>query len=190
MLAKKGQSQKTNVLRFVSGLGIMYALFYVVLAAMILFIQGLEIEGFLTTTYTLLYAFAAILCMLFALQSIEKINFFGTTVDFRRRLGFGAKSAFISGALFATVISPCNLPFLLAGILPLIQSNATFIEGILSIASFSLFLALPMLAIGLGSSYILDRFVKEHIEGIEKISAIFLFGVSLYFIHLIIESIL
>ncbi|MFH1788806.1 MAG: cytochrome c biogenesis protein CcdA [Candidatus Altiarchaeota archaeon] len=101
----------------------------------------------------------------------------------RGRAGSGYMGALLSGVFFGTVITPCNAPFLITGILPAIASRDGVITGMLLLGAFSFFMGAPVLLLGWASSIALRlfSFVGERRRSLEVLSAVFLVVVGFYF---------
>ena len=102
---------------------------------------------------------------------------------FKKKEGSGYITALASGAVFGTIVTPCNAPFLITGILPAIASNDGVFSGLLLLGLFSFFMGAPILLLGLASSTALRvfRFVGERRRSLEVLSSVFLIAVGLYF---------
>jgi len=184
IISRQGEDRRLPALSFAAGLTLTFMVFYVAVGVALKRIGEQALQN-LDTIYLWMYLVAAILCFLFALQSLGKISFFGRTFGLKVSFGHGAFGAFLTGAVFATVVSPCSLPFILTGILPILLAKTTVIQGLLLMFSFSFSLSLPILILGLFSGYAMDSWVKAHTRKIELASAAFLILACLYFLRII-----
>ncbi len=184
-LARERQ-RKLAAVAFAAGLSLMYAVFYL-LMGFALRILGDVVFRSLDTVYLILYALAAVVCSLFALQSLGLLTLYGRTFGFTSVQGSGVFGAFLTGVFFATVISPCNLPFMIAGVLPALLSSSTVLDGLLLIFGFSVSLSVPMLLVGLLSGHAMNEWLRRRVRLIECVSAGFLLLVSMYFAYMVMQ---
>ncbi|MFH1054912.1 MAG: cytochrome c biogenesis protein CcdA [Candidatus Altiarchaeota archaeon] len=183
ILAAEGRDRRQAAIAFSVGVASTFTVFYVAVGFALKWL-GDAFSETLNTVYVVLYLAAAVLCFLFALQSLGKITFFTRTFGLHTTPRGGVFGSFLTGALFATIVSPCNLGFLLIGVLPVLLSKATVLEGLLLMLLFSVSLSLPMLTLGLLSSHAMDKWLRGYVGLIEKTSAGFLILAGLYFIYI------
>jgi len=183
IIASDEKNRRLSALMFSVGVMLMFVLFYVAIAFAIK-AAGDLFNDTLGRIYIGLYILAGILCILLALQSLGKVNVLYGAFSLKKNVRGGIFGAFVSGALFATIISPCNLGFLLVAIMPAILSGATVVQGVLLMALFAVTMTLPLLAVGLLSSNALDSWAKGHVRTIELASAAFLILAGLYLLYL------
>lgn len=102
----------------------------------------------------------------------------------------GYSGVVASGAVYGAVITPCNTPFLLTGILPALASGGGTLNGIILLALFSAAMASPILLLGWASGTALSTFklIREKRKLIEKTSALFLVLAGLYFMQLFLKT--
>jgi thioredoxin:protein disulfide reductase len=187
MLAR-GANRRLCAASFAAGLTTMFCTFYVAVGFAVKWAGDSFLEDTLSKIYALMYGLAAIVCFLFALQSLGGVRIWGGTFGIMRKVGSGVAGAFLTGALFATVVSPCSMPFLITGVLPILLSNETMLDGLLITLAFGASLSAPMLAVGLVSGHAMDNWFKRHVRKIELASTMFLIVAGLYFIDTIIAN--
>jgi cytochrome c-type biogenesis protein len=183
IVAAEGKNRRLCALAFSMGVMLMFVVFYVAVAFAIKAAGDLFNDTF-GMIYVWLYALVGVLCILLALQSLGKVNFLYGAFALKRKVGGGVFGAFASGALFATVISPCNMGFMAVAIFPSILSGSTVLQGVFLMVLYALTMTLPFLVVGFLSSNALDTWAKEHVRAIELMSVIFLFAAGLYLIYL------
>jgi len=188
MMSRGGEDRRILVAAFAAGFIGMFMLFYTILAAAIRWIGSNAAAEKLTLVYTAADVLAAVICILFALQSLGRVNVWGRTYGMRADAKPGVAGAFITGMLFSTVVTPCNLPFLVIGVYPLLLAKATAAEGLALMLLFGVSMSLPMLALGFASDYALKRHVKPHMKTIERGSAAFLLVAAAYFLYLAAQT--
>jgi|GEM_PF-6365661 len=184
MMVGKGTDRKMVSAAFAAGHALMYGLVYLGLA---LAIRAIGIDRFDAMTaplYRGAYAIGGLICVAFAAQVLGKIRLFERTIGAAKSIGAGIPGAFATGALFATVVSPCNLPFLIALFLPLLSMSSTIFEGLLGIAVFAAFLSLPILLLGLSADLALGRVFRDRMRILERASALVLVALGAYFLWL------
>ncbi len=184
MLSAKGVNRRLVSVSFAAGHSIMYALLYLGLA---LTMRAIGFEAFERSSPALFgaaYVLAGLICIGFAMQTLFGIKFFIRTIGIFKKGGEGVVGAFTTGALFATVVSPCNIPYLIALFLPLLSRTQTILEGLLGIAIFTSFVSLPILIFGISSGMAFSGPIKAHMDKIKKASAIALAFLGVYFIDL------
>ena len=186
ILAKGDGSRKLRAAAFAAGLAFMFSLFYLAVG-FALKLAGETVFESLEGVYAVIYAAAALVCLLFALQSTGKVSVFRMTFGFTGRAYSGVLGSFLTGVFFGTVVTPCNLPFILTGVLPVLLSKATVFEGLLLMFTFSLSLSLPVLAVGLVSGQAMDSPLRRHMKRIKQASTVFLLAAGLYFIYMVCE---
>jgi cytochrome c-type biogenesis protein len=185
-LTRTKENPKLVVISFVLGLILTFTLVYVILGAIISLFGGNLAED-IDARRGILFLFAGIVCILFAIQILGKFNFFTRTISiFRSVEHTGVLGSFITGMFFGTVISPCSAPFLVTGIVPVLAAKTTVFEGILLMGLFAVSMSLPLLILGLFSGHAIkfNKFFQNNIRNIEILSAIFLVIVGIYFITL------
>lgn len=185
-LTKTKENPKLVVISFVLGLTLTFILVYVILGAIISLFGGNLAEE-IDAKRGILFLFAGIICLLFAVQILGKFNFFTGTFSFFKSVEYtGILGSFINGMFFGTVISPCSAPFLVTGIVPVLAAKTTVFEGILLMGLFAVSMSFPLLILGLFSGHAIkfNRFFQNNIGKIELMSAIFLIVVGIYFISI------
>ena len=105
---------------------------------------------------------------------------------FKGDTGGGYTGALLSGAVYGTILSPCNTPFVITGILPAIATKASVFYGIALLASFSLAMGIPFLFLGwaYGSAMMAFDILRRNMRKLEIASAIFLVIAGFYFLFL------
>jgi len=184
MLAKNQEGRRKAAFAFAAGMTLTFTSLYLPLLVAIKLVDESVLGKSLEVVYTFVYVLAALVCLLFALQTMGKINFWGRTIGFPARLSLGARSAFATGGIFATVISPCNIPFIMTPIVTFLSGETSIFEGLLRLFLFSASMSLPILLFGVFSTYAMNQHVKHNIPLIEKASAVFLVLAAGYFISL------
>ncbi|MBD3387974.1 MAG: hypothetical protein GF416_02900 [Candidatus Altiarchaeales archaeon] len=184
-IMSKSGDRRMSAVSFSLGLSFTYALFYVAVAFLVKSLGESVFDSF-STLYAVLYSLAAITCFGFAFQSLTGFAFFTRSFGSPRHFA-GVFGAFLTGVLFGTVLTPCNIPFMLAGLLPVLMSGSSVAEGLLLVFAFSFSLGFPVLLFGLFSGYAVESWVKENILFIERLSAVFLVFVGFYFALVVYE---
>ncbi len=188
MMSRGGGDRRILAAAFTMGFIGMFMLFYSILAAAIRWLGSSVAAERLEVIYAASEALAALVCVLFALQSLGRVSVWGRTCGMRPDVKPGLAGAFIAGMLFSTVVTPCNLPFLVVGVYPLLMAKATALEGLALMLLFGASMSLPMLALGFASDYALKR-VTPHLKSIELVSAAFLLAAAAYFLYLASQAI-
>jgi cytochrome c biogenesis protein CcdA len=188
ILARSEAGRRGSAVAFALGLAFMFSLFYVALGFM-LELVGDAVFTYLDHVYAIIYLAAAVLCFLFALQSLGKIRLLSRTFGFTGRLYAGVPGAFLTGVFFGTVLSPCNLPFILTGVLPVVLAKTTIIDGLLLMFAFSFSLSLPVLILGVVSGHAMDTWVRRYLNKIEAASALFLVAAGSYFLYMLYSAV-
>ena len=103
----------------------------------------------------------------------------------------GYAGAIASGVVYGTVITPCNAPFLVTGILPALASSDGVISGVILLVVFSAAMGAPMLLLGWASGAALSTFtaLNRNRKSLEAVSAAFLILVGAYFGYLFLLTI-
>jgi cytochrome c biogenesis protein CcdA len=158
ILAADGKGRRRNALAFTAGLMLAFTAFYVAVGFMLKLLSDAA-NAYLEHFFALAYALAAVICMLFALQSAGILTFWTRTYMLKHNPRGGVLGATLTGAFFATIASPCNIAFIITGILPVLLSSATVFEGLAYMATFSLSMSIPVLAIGLLTGHALDKWL-------------------------------
>lgn len=182
---ENGGERRLVVLSFTLGIVLMFVLFYVVIGVLVGFYGG-EFTDNISSYTKYAYFTAAVLSFLFALQNLTgAFHIFGETVQFLRvpesvNQQRGVVGAFIKGVVFASIVNPCNAPFLITGIVPLISAGKTIISGILLATVFALSMGAPMLLFGIFAGEAVDL-VRGKKRLLEIASGFFLMLASAYF---------
>jgi cytochrome c biogenesis protein CcdA len=183
LIASDKKDRRSSAIGFCIGLMLTFAAFYIAIGFS-LKLLGDAADEVIGKVYLLSYALAAVLCVLFALQTISELKLFTHTFGPTFQARGGLVGAIVTGALFATIVSPCNLAFIVTGILPVLLSKPTLFEGVIYMFAFSISLGTPMLLIGLLSGYAFDSWLKKHMREIELVSAAFLMVSGAYFAYM------
>ncbi|MBU0762507.1 MAG: cytochrome c biogenesis protein CcdA [Candidatus Altiarchaeota archaeon] len=180
----KGGSKKAKVLAFTAGHALMYAIVYLLLALLLRTVGGIVMDETLGKAYVALYFFAALVCFAFSLQNIGWLDFFSRTMHFNPKVGDSVFGALLSGVFFATVVSPCNLPFLIAFFLPLISRTETILQGVSLVLVFTSVLSSPLIVMGLISEYAFRKWLAKRQKMIEAATSSLLALTGVYLLYL------
>jgi len=183
LIASEKKDRRSSAIGFCIGLSLTFTAFYIAVGFCIKLL-GDSAADVLGRVYMGAYGLAALMCFLFAAQTVSDLRLFNRTFG----ASFGARGglfgAVLTGALFATIVSPCNLAFIITGILPVVLAKPTVLEGVAYMLAFSASLGAPMLAFGLFSGRAFDSWLKRHMRGIELASAAFLAIVGVYLAYM------
>jgi cytochrome c biogenesis protein CcdA len=183
IVSKGANDRRTMAVAFAGGLCLMFTLFYVALAFAIKILGAYIVADTLDGFYRGIYLLSAAVSVFFAVQTFWPISLGWAGFNNMRKTGSGILASFLTGALFATCVSPCNLPFLIVTIVPLMSARTTVWEGLIVMAAFSLSLSAPILMVGLFSEIALKR-IKRYVRHIEVLSAFFLLVAAAYFSYM------
>jgi cytochrome c-type biogenesis protein len=183
ILSRDGKSRAATSIGFALGITSSFTLFYVAIAYSLKVI-GIAFFETLTFLYAISYFLAGLMCYAFVINSLRGGGFPGLRVDIGPKIREGPVGAFIAGSLFAVVISPCGTPFILSGIVPILLSKATMIEGLALMMLFSAGISLPMLSLGLLSGHIMGDKIRVPPQKIEQFSMLFLIIAGAYLLYM------
>ncbi|MFH0860675.1 MAG: cytochrome c biogenesis protein CcdA [Candidatus Altiarchaeota archaeon] len=186
ILSRNSDRRRASVLLFAGGLILAYMLFYSLLAILIM-AYGWSLAESIDEKKTILFLVAAVLSFYFALDTLFRLRTLKRTAVIFNTFNYsGRGGAFISGLGFGTMITPCSAPFLVTGIMPVLASKVTYLQGLALMALFSISLGLPILALGISSAYSLDRigWLRNNIRKVETLSSFFLMLAGAYFLRL------
>ena len=170
---------------FALGMGGVYILLYMFLGAAASLLGAETLEGILEFRGRLVLL-GALVAWIMAYRMLRGVHS-GRTIQFLdAKTGGGYLGALVTGFIYGTIISPCNAPFLVTGILPALSVSGTLFEGIILLAVFTFAMNLPLLALGFASSYALRgfSFIKKNNRRFEVFSALFLAVAGFYFMYL------
>jgi cytochrome c-type biogenesis protein len=186
-LSRAGEGRRIVVLSFTAGIVLAFSLFYV-LVTLAVRVAGEWFINLMDSITLLLYALAGVLCYMFAMRSLGFLGInMGSYSLFKPVARSGVAGAFITGVVFSTLISPCSLPFLITGVLPVLMSGATVFQGLFLMAVFSVSMGAPILLLGLASGWAMDSisFFRNRMRFVEGASAVFLLAAGVYFTYLV-----
>jgi cytochrome c biogenesis protein CcdA len=183
IVAAGREGRRSAAVAFTAGLALTFTVFYVAVG-FILKLAGEAGSDVIGSLYGVFYAAAGLLTLLFALQSLGLMAI--PIPSFAPKIGHrgGVFGAVLTGAVFATCMSSCNLGFLVTGILPVLLSKPTVLDGVLYMSAFSVSMSLPILALGILSGYALESPLKRYARKVEVVSAVFLLAASAYFLYM------
>ncbi|MFH0861988.1 MAG: cytochrome c biogenesis protein CcdA [Candidatus Altiarchaeota archaeon] len=173
LIASEKKDRRSSAIAFCIGLSITFTAFYIAVGFSIKML-GDSAGDFLGRVYFAAYALAALSCFLSVIQTVSELRILNFSLGPRFGARGGLFGAVLTGALFATIVSPCNLAFIITGILPVVLARPTVAEGVVYMFAFSMSLGAPMMAFGLLSGHAFDSWLKRHMRGIELASAAFL----------------
>lgn len=182
-LARGDSQRRIASAVFAAGVAATFCVFYLAVGFLIKLVGDSVYDSF-GTVYSLLYALAAFVCFMFAAQSLGFVRFYGRTLSVPAAAGAGVHGAFVAGAFFGAILTPCNVPFIMVGVLPALLDTATMIEGLALMVSFSIGLSTPILTLGVLSSHAMDSWLRRHVRQMEKASVAFLVVAGFYFLYL------
>jgi cytochrome c biogenesis protein CcdA len=185
ILAAEPNNRARSAVAFSLGLMAAFTVFYVAVGFALKLFLG-AVDQMLGWFYVAAYAAAALICILFAMQSAGLLRFWTRTYSLKHNPRGGFFGSLLTGAFFATIASPCNTAFIMTGILPVLLSKATVLEGLFYMAAFSASMSVPVLLIGLLTGRAIDKWLMRHARRIEQASALFLAAAAAYFIYLAI----
>jgi len=184
------ENPRLAALFFTMGLTGVYFLIYLVLGTLMSFL-GL---GFLEKAETFrgyLTIFAALFSWLMAWRMLNG-GIRGSTVKLiNAKTGSGYLGALASGVVYGSIITPCNAPFVVAGILQALASKGGVFGGVLLLTVFSAAMGAPMLLLGWASGTALSTFdlLRRNSRRIELASAFFLALTGFYFLYLFLLTV-
>jgi cytochrome c-type biogenesis protein len=175
---------------FTVGLAGVYFLIYVIMGALAAFF-GMEFVNTAESWHGYFRLLGALFSWYMAWQTLRG-GVHGTTVQllkFRPKNGY--LGALLAGFVYGTVLTPCNAPFVVAGIVQALSTQGTVLHGIMLLSVFSIAMATPLLLLGWISGAALSAFkiVEKNRRQLEIISALFLIAVGVYFMYLFFLSV-
>lgn len=182
MLSKDGVDRKISTLAFSIGHAMMYAIVYLILALGFQALGEIAFDSTYDFVMDILYFVGAVILFIFAAQTLGYIKFFTKTFQAKRKNSKGIFGSFLNGAFFATIVSPCNLPYLIAVYLPLLANSTTVLEGLSGVLIFTFALSTPLLIMGFVSTHAFEKILSKHMRKVEYFSAGLLFVTGLYFL--------
>lgn len=189
IISRNSRHRMVSTVFFVSGMAFSYVLVYTLLAVVVIFC-GWGAGESVDESRSVFFVFAALISFFFALDTLVHLNIFQRTLILFNRVDYsGDRGTFLSGVSFGSVITPCSAPFLITGIMPVLASKVTFLQGMVLITLFSVSLGFPLLMLGLSSAVALDKIrrLQRNTANIEFLSALFLVSVGVYFLGLYLQ---
>ncbi|MFH1403686.1 MAG: cytochrome c biogenesis protein CcdA [Candidatus Altiarchaeota archaeon] len=187
-LCRSGSNRRVVALSFTLGIVSAFMLFYLLIVFLTSLLGDLayDVLGIFTDV---VYAGAALLCFLFALRSLGVLNVnMRTYSPFKPSSHGGVVGSFLTGMMFSTIVTPCSLPFMITGIMPVLLMKETFVQGFFLMLAFSLSMGVPILSLGLASdaAFRYMGFFRDRMNDVERVSAVFLIVAGLYFSYLLL----
>jgi thioredoxin:protein disulfide reductase len=181
-------NRKIKVIAFSIGYALMYACVYVLISLFFKLFGGILLEEILQKAFPALFFLGGALCTIFALQILGFIKSFSFSMGLKPRPPTTAFGSFISGALMATIVSPCNMPFLIAFFFPLLLNYQTTVEGVFLVLIYSFSATLPLFLAGFMSDFALTKITPKRQKTIKKLSAAILLLTASYLFFLSASS--